>query len=197
MATGVLVDANVLYSRALRDWLFLLRNETRGGMFTVYATEDVLAETIYSYRRKHPRASGAQIGQLRTRLIQQLDDVFCNYEIDGTFRGNDPHDAHVHAAAVASGADVLLTCDRGFMELSVRESDDLPYEVYTPDSFFELVDDASAEAVIAVTREQLHYWYQQDGEVDLPLRLREADCPNFARRVSQHINQMTRTLPGL
>lgn len=197
MATGVLVDANVLYSRTLRDWLFLLRNETRGGMFTVYATEDVLAETIYSYRRKNPRASGAQIGQLRTRLIQQLDDVVGNYEVDGTFRGNDPQDAHVHAAAVASGAAVLLTCDRGFMELSDRESDELPYEVFTPDSFFELVDDASAEAVIAVTREQLHYWYQQDGEVDLPLRLREADCPNFARRVSQHINQMTRTLPGL
>lgn len=44
MGTGV--DANVLFSKTLRDWLFLLRHETQGQMYTVLATEDIIAETV-------------------------------------------------------------------------------------------------------------------------------------------------------
>ena len=44
----VLPDANVLFSRTLRDWLFLLAH--RGRLYTVHSTEDILAETMAKYR---------------------------------------------------------------------------------------------------------------------------------------------------
>lgn len=38
----VLPDANVLFNRTLRDWLFLLAH--RGRLYTIHSTEDLLAE---------------------------------------------------------------------------------------------------------------------------------------------------------
>lgn len=64
MGTGVLVDANVLFSKTLRAWLFLLRHETQGQMYTVLATEDIIAETVYRYRRAHQTAPGGAITSL-------------------------------------------------------------------------------------------------------------------------------------
>lgn len=190
MATGVLVDANVLFSRTLRDWLSLLRNQTEGGMFVVYATEDVLAETIYRYRRQHPNVSGQQITRIRDLIVAQLDDRVTEYVIDGSFPGADQNDAHVHAAAVASGAKILLTADTGWSDLDDNVLEGLPYEVYAPDAFFMLVDATSSNAVRNVTRTQLDYWYARNGEADLPERLRAAACPEFARRVSEHIRTL-------
>lgn len=43
MMQRVFVDANVLYSRTLRDWTFLFRGST-DGMFQLHSTEDVFAE---------------------------------------------------------------------------------------------------------------------------------------------------------
>lgn len=195
VVTGVLVDANVLFSRTLRDWLFLLRNETNGGMFTVYATEDVLAETLYRLRRKHPDAPGRMISGIHDRVVEQLDECVADYEIDGTFPGKDENDAHVHAAAVASGAQILLTHDTGFTMLDEDVLARLPYEVHTPDSFFVLADDVHSAAVRAVTRAQLDYWFGRDGEIDLVKRVRDAGCPNFAQRVTAHIRDLDWTPP--
>lgn len=51
---GVLVDANVLYSKTLGDWLGLLYTIPEIPPFQVFWTEDVLAEAIYHLRRNHP-----------------------------------------------------------------------------------------------------------------------------------------------
>lgn len=102
MPTGVFVDANVLFSRTLRDWLFLLRNETHGSMFTVCTSEDVIAETMYSIRREIPSMAGAQLTRIHDLISTQVDDRVTDYAIYGVSPVADPHDAHVHAAAVAS-----------------------------------------------------------------------------------------------
>ena len=159
-------------------------------MFTVYATEDILAETIYSYRRNHPKASGELIARMRDRIVANLDDRITNYSIDETFPVHDKNDAHVHAAAVAAGATILLTADTGFTDLDEDVLASLPYEVHTPDSFFVLIDDAFSGAVREVTRQQLDYWYRRDGEVDLAKSLRKANCGAFAVRVSTRIQEL-------
>lgn len=46
MVTRVLVDANVLFSRTQRDWLFLLKLKSEGRIFTVSSTVDIIAETV-------------------------------------------------------------------------------------------------------------------------------------------------------
>ena len=58
---GVFVDANVLYSRTLRDWLGLLYTLPEYPLFQVYWSEDVLAETLYNLRRSHPEWPGVRL----------------------------------------------------------------------------------------------------------------------------------------
>ena len=122
MALGVLVDANVLYSRTLRDWLFLLKLRSEAGMFTVYATEDIIAEVLYRLRRDNPNKPGHFIAGIHDRIVANIDDRITDFQIDGSFPGDDPDDAHVHAAAVASGARILLTDDSGSPTCQTKRS---------------------------------------------------------------------------
>lgn len=195
-AVRVLVDANVLFSKTTRDWLFLLRNETGGNMYTVATTEDVIAETLYNFRKRRPDVDGGLITNIRSKIVTSIDELLEDYVVDGSYPGPDPHDAHVHAAAVACQADVLLTCDTGWFDLSEEELSRLPYEPQTPDCFFTLVDDSAPEAVRAVTANQLGYYLSKSPSVDLPEKLRKADCPTFAQRVGKHLQTIPLPKPA-
>src|SRR5690606_18540634 len=61
----VFVDANVWYSRALRDWFGMLYTKPDTPPFAVYWTEDVLAELVYHLRREHPDWPGRRITRIR------------------------------------------------------------------------------------------------------------------------------------
>ena len=66
-----------------------------------------------------------EVGRVKDFQIQALDGVV------------DPHDRHVHGAALACAADVLLT-------FNVRDfPGGVHYDVMTPDEFLVLVDDAA------------------------------------------------------
>lgn len=185
------VDANVLYSRTLRDWLALLQLRAPGEIYTVYWTEDVFAEAVYHLRRKNPTWDGAKITQIRDRLGKTFEDGRVeDFTIDGTFPGNDANDQHVHAAAVACGADYILSCDKGF-SLTEEAADSMPYEVYQPDDFFILVDDSAPSLVRLVTREQTEYWAKKGGRADLAGALSDAGCPQFAARVRNHQGELS------
>ncbi|WP_026197807.1 PIN domain-containing protein [Sciscionella marina] len=187
LALGVLVDANVLYSRTIRDWIALLfTRQSAEEFFRIYWTEDILAEVISSFRARHPNASGGQVTRIRDSLAAtfaggRVDD----FRIDGTFPGSDEKDRHVHAAAIACGADLVLTKDRDFTKH--RDPDNVPYEVYCPDEFFLLVEDNRPDLVRSVTGEQAGYWSGRLGSVNLPDQLRRVGCPGFAERVRGHL----------
>ena len=53
----VFVDANILFSKTLMDWLFFLREEN-SGMFQLITTQDVFSEVLYNMRKNNPRAPG-------------------------------------------------------------------------------------------------------------------------------------------
>ncbi|WP_046529471.1 PIN domain-containing protein [Cellulomonas sp. FA1] len=183
--TTVFVDANVWFSRTLRDWLGMLYTTPDDPPFVACWTEDVLAELIYHLRRAHPRWDGARITRIRDLLADtfeagRVDD----FTIDAGYGGPDPSDAHVHAAAVACRADVLLTCNtRDF----VWDDSASPYEVMHPDDFLVLVDDSCPSLVATVAAQMARYWYDRFGEADVPARLRSAQCPQFAERVRRHL----------
>jgi hypothetical protein len=193
MAQRVFVDANVLFSRATRDWLFLLRQET-DSMFQIHCTEDVLAETLYNLRRANPGWDGARTAHLRTHLAGSLDEILQDFDGSIEYTGDDPDDRHVHAAAVACNADILLTGDNGFKHSA--SADLLPYSVYTPDEFFVLIDDSSSQQVQRVTEKQRQYWAQVAAKgrptKTLADALIDSQCPDFAIRVQGHL----RTLSG-
>lgn len=182
----VFVDANVLASRVQRDWLFLIAGEVR--MFDTYISEDVIAETIRTHRRRHPDADGGVMTRLRAGLVRAADHMVDDFPGALTFAGGDRHDQHVHAAAAACGAHKLLTCDTGFLGMDDALMDQLPYEPWHPDDFFMLVNDSSPHAVRAVVQEQMRYWLRQGtGAPRLAERLQSAQCPAFASAVRGHL----------
>ncbi|WP_459955372.1 hypothetical protein [Nocardia sp. IFM 10818] len=84
--------------------------------------------------------------------------------------------------------DILLTDNAKHF----RNMDEVPYEIYTADEFFELVDDSAPHAVLAVTKQQLvyHLGKSSDGGVSLPELLKKAGAPLFAERVRVHLQSV-------
>lgn len=66
-AQHVFVDANILYSRTLRDWLFMPRFETGGGAFQLHTIWDVINETGARLRDRHPKAPGSLVVNLMNK----------------------------------------------------------------------------------------------------------------------------------
>ncbi|MET8779645.1 PIN domain-containing protein [Nocardia sp. NPDC004654] len=123
--TRVLVDANILYSRTLRDWLCLLYLRGGAGMFQVFWTEDIMAEALYHRRKKNPFLSEEQIGGIRRKTVAALgeDSLITGYRIDATLAYPDAYDAHVHCAAIHGEIDIVLTANGSDLE----DMGDLPY----------------------------------------------------------------------
>lgn len=191
MPNRAFVDSNILASRTLRDWLFLLRNAVP-GMFELYSSLDVLAEVVRVVRRTHPDAGGDLTAALSEHLQSNLNDVLTRYPGAPNFAGADPHDQHVHAAALACNASYLLTDNPN----DFGDPDLLPYEIYTADEFLCLVDDGAPNHVRDVTRTQNKYWQKRraGGATVKALdgALVDAGCPDFASRIRGHL----RTLAG-
>lgn len=185
----VFVDANVLYSKTLRDWLGLLyTDQDEVAPFQVFWSEDVLAEVVYHLRKNHPEWDGGKLSNLRDRIAQTFEvGRVTDYSVDGSYQGNDPHDAHVHAAAVACQADYLLTCDHA--DFASEDPDELPYEIVVPDEFFVLVDRSSPELVDSCISHQIAYHQRRRGDVDLDGALKRAGCPDFAEVVVGHLRE--------
>lgn len=187
---GVFVDSNVFYSRTQRDWLGLMHTRPDHlPPFAVRWTEDVLADVIHHLRKQRPNAPGAAMAAIRDRIAATFETGrVTDFVIDGSYRGPDPHDAHVHAAAVACRAAYLLTNNTS--DFPEDASDPLPYEVIQPDDFFVLVDDANPELVAECVEEQIRYWARHSpGDIDLVGPLERAVCPAFAARVRTHLQR--------
>lgn len=187
--TIVLLDANILYSKTLRDWIALLQIEAP-SVFSVAWTEDIMVETLYHLRKKHQMWSEQQLGGMRRNLEKAFTGgQITGYQIDPAIKYPDVGDAHVHAAAVHGAVDIVVTANGK----DLPSTDDLNYEIYQPDDFLILVDDAAPKAVRAVTEQQLrHYHRKSSGTegVDLPLRLKNAKAPMFAARVREHLQHV-------
>lgn len=189
--TRVLVDANVLYSKTLRDWLALIYLSGDGEIYEVYWTEDIVTEALHSLRRDHPTWDGRKINKVRQQITSTFEGGRVeDFVIDGSFQGSDVNDAHVHAAACACDADILLTCDSGFNGAGV-DPDLLPYEVYAPDEFFVLVNDSAPDRVAEVTRDQTQYWVDKEGRARLADKLAAAGCTQFAEIVRSYQAQLS------
>lgn len=187
-AYSVFVDANVWYSRTLRDWFGMLYVTPDEPLFVVHGSEDVLAEVIRNLRKQHPTWAGSRISTIRDQLAGTFEaGRVIDFVVDGTYKGPDPHDAHVHAAAVACGADALVTCN---VKDFTWDHDTADYELMHPDDFLVLVDDTTPGLVHEVVGRMCDYWVRARGEGDLTAALRGAGCPRFAERVLAHLHRM-------
>ncbi len=140
------LDANVLYSRTLCDWIFMLRRE-QPGLFLVCSSADAVEEAMYRLRRRLPNAAGGLMEHKRELLRANLDELVTDFPGAPEFAGDDADDAHIHAAATHINARYLVTNDDGFSRLA---SDDAEYEARTADAFLCLVAENAPFATQAV-----------------------------------------------
>lgn len=181
------VDANVLYSKTLRDWLFLLRIETGGGAFALFSSEDSLTEALYNLRKRKPDAPGRYTTTIQQRIRDSLDDIIGDFpSID--FPGEDKHDQHIHAAATSVNSSYLISNDAGFGKI---DPDLLAYEVHTSDSFFMLVAANAPDVVDRVIMKQIGYYKQRGQSSRLDEMLERAGCPIFAMCVRAHLKELS------
>lgn len=180
MPQRVFVDANVFFSKTELDWLLLLRMANE-GMFQIHATEDVFAEVLANMRKKAPRAPG-HVTRRRLELLRcNVDEILNSFPGDSPFSGQDEHDYHIHAAALASRADLILTSNSPKDITSDPDSE--PYEIITPDSFFKLVADSNPKCIRPIIQKQIAYWTNKSSELQLDEALIRAGCPVFAEHV--------------
>ncbi|WP_270451452.1 PIN domain-containing protein [Kocuria marina] len=187
MTQRVFVDADVLFSKTLMDWLFLLR-EANPAMFQVHSTEDVFAEVIANMRKKCPTAPGHRTVQRAQLIRENLDEVLKDFPSDLDFTGTDRHDYHVHAGAVSGRADLVLTCNDPHDITTTPETE--PYEVIHPDEFFILVTDSNPACAIPIARRQIKYWSAKSSHLQLDQALLKAGCPQFASRIREVLTQI-------
>lgn len=189
MTQRVFVDANVFYSKTLMDWLFLLKRENE-SMFQLHATEDVFAEVASNMRKKHPRLPGHVVRRRVELMRQSVDEVLNTFPGDLSFTGTDEDDYHIHAAATACQADLLLTDND---PKDITTSEDVHYEIICPDDFFALVTKSAPPKMLhPIINCQIEYWAQKPQHMQLDEALRNAGCPNFADIVLHTLQNMSR-----
>jgi predicted nucleic acid-binding protein len=106
----VLIDANVLVPTVMREMLI---GAAAAGGFTPLWSARILEEWARATRRFAPGAEAvarAEIAALRDAW--PAAEVAADPDLESTLALPDPDDRHVLAAAIAGGADTLMTRDR-------------------------------------------------------------------------------------
>lgn len=167
----VFLDANILYSRTLRDWISLLALEGDCAVFDLRYSEDVLAEWMYRLRRKRPEHSEQAIGGQRRRFVQAFPyGLVTGYSPNDVPCPPDPDDR------------------RAFPPECVRES----LSVRTGDEFLNWVADRSMPLVMRTLVRQIDYYRrslvaEDKDAAELIAHLRKAGAPRFADRLENHL----------
>jgi predicted nucleic acid-binding protein len=113
MAFIVLYDANVLAGNSQRD---LLVRVAQHGLVQAKWTDRILDEAVAAVQKSRPDIPAEKLSRLRELMISAVPDaVVTGHEplIEGLSL-RDPEDRHVLAAAIKSGAQVIVTSDKDF-----------------------------------------------------------------------------------
>lgn len=180
----IFVDSNVLGSKTLYDWLFQLRLQS--NMFALCTSDDVIDEAHRVWRRRKPEVGGA-MRKNRDGLFRTLFDEILSDWAGGVVQIPDLHDTHVYNAAAHAKVDILLTANVS----DFGDPDTLPFDLYTPDELFCLIESNHPDLVLEVSRDQVKHWSKiaaaGGSVVGLSQALEKAGCPDFAAAVERHL----------
>lgn len=132
MTFTVVYDANVLYPNTLRDLLIRL---AQSGMVQAKWTSEILDEMVAALSRNRPDIPPSRLGRLRDLMNAAVRDCLASgYEplIEG-LKLPDPGDRHVLAAAIKSGAQVIIT--RNLKHFPASDLEPWDIEAKSPDAF--------------------------------------------------------------
>ncbi|MFY1618359.1 PIN domain-containing protein [Micromonospora sp. WMMD736] len=160
----VFIDANILYSRCLRDWLVMMALDSQHTAFELRWSEAVLAEAFYHLRRNHPGAPEQQIERWRDSLDENFPEAkVTNWEPGSIPCPRDPNDHHVLAAAHAGRVDILVTQDGDVNDFQqCLDHVDAGIDVQHVDTFLCMIADRHPELVRRRFLSQVMYWQRRN-----------------------------------
>ncbi|NJC23986.1 hypothetical protein BJ994_003062 [Arthrobacter pigmenti] len=173
------MDANVLYSKTLRDWFALISKRSGSNGIELRWSEDVLVEWLYNLRRNAPGKGDAGIGGLRENLVSAFPNALISgYTVDSALlTGRDKFDAHVLAAADHGGVDYLVTDNTSDF---APFKDAYNFEIYSCDEMLCLILERRLDAVRGALLDNLAYWSAKSNSKDLVEALVDANAVQFA-----------------
>lgn len=157
MAFIVVYDANVLYTNTLRDLHIRI---ALAGLVQAKWTQQILDEALQSRARDHPDTPPEKLDYLRELINKAVpDSLVTGHEslIEG-LKLPDPNDRHVLAAAIKSGAQVIVTAN--LRDFPSAQLEPWGIEAKSPDDFVLdqiHIDDRSVYSCvreIAISRKQ-------------------------------------------
>lgn len=178
MAFTAVYDACVLYPVSLRD-LFVRLGQT--GLFRARWTERILDEFVDALLARRPdlRESIERQREQMRNAIRDVDVRDYARLIPVVPPLPDPKDAHVVAAAMACGAEVIVTFNLGHFPNDVLRP--LGIEAQHPDTFVMHLVDLDREAVETVVEEMAAIKKKPPMTYDEVLEtIRNRDLPNTA-----------------
>jgi len=157
------VDANVLYSRCLRDWLVLMALDSQHTAYRLRWSEAVLAEAFYHLRRDRPEAPERQIERWRDSLDENFPEAkVIRWDPQSVPQPKDPNDHHVLAAAYAGQVDILITLDGDIDNFQqCLDQVDAGIEVKHVDDFLRMIADRYPALVRRRYLAQVMYWQRR------------------------------------
>jgi predicted nucleic acid-binding protein len=146
-ATVCFLDANVLYSAALRDLLVHLSLQ---GVVDIRWSDTVHDEWTYALRHTRPDIPADAIARTRAKLDAALPTArVTGYEpLIPTLMLPDANDRHVLAAAITCGAAFILTFD--VSDFATTPPAQVP--AIHPDNFLTLLTKASPDAILPIIK---------------------------------------------
>ncbi|MBI3970125.1 MAG: PIN domain-containing protein [Chloroflexi bacterium] len=128
-----LLDANVLWSAAVRDTLLLAAEL---GLFLPVLSRQILEEMARSLKLRRPDLDPARIDRTVELMLRHFPEALVDDHEDlSPAMTNDEGNRHVLAAAVRGGAEVIVTWNVSHFPPAARN----PYgiDLQTPDGFLE------------------------------------------------------------
>jgi predicted nucleic acid-binding protein len=181
---AAILDANVLFSGALCD---VLMRAATAGLYHAFWNETILDEMERNPIRQR-RATPEQARRRRDNMQRALPHATVQeYETRIAAMTNDPKDRHVLAAAVSSGARIIVTHNRRHFPSSALA----PYgiETLSPDGFLNLLLDLAPDTMMQIITEQAEDLKNPPQSVAQILNNLSLDAPTFADAVRGRMRQ--------
>jgi predicted nucleic acid-binding protein len=172
---GVILDACVLIPAALRDTLL---RTAAAALYRLHWSEDILAEVERNLvEHKMTSAAGAK------HVVGAMREAFPEADVDGYQRlipamANHEKDRHILAAAVVSGAQVIVTMN--LKDFPGHALAPFGIEAQSPDEFLGNLFDLDPELMIEIVKEQAEDLVNPPMSVDELLDGLAIQTPHFA-----------------
>jgi len=132
MPFAVVYDAGALYPNAQRDLLIRI---AQAGLVQARWTTDIIEEMALARQHRNPDLDAARLDRLKRLINHSVPDclVWGHEGLIESLKLPDPDDRHILAAAIHSGAQVIVTAK--VRDFPAEYLADFNIEAKTPDDF--------------------------------------------------------------